>query len=60
MGSLYLCGDEESQCPKGVSPMAPRVAIVANLQANLVVELLVDRPGRAGRGVTAPGRRTRR
>jgi sulfur carrier protein ThiS adenylyltransferase len=43
MGSLYLCGDEESQCPKGISPMAPRVAIVANLQANLVVELLVDR-----------------
>jgi sulfur carrier protein ThiS adenylyltransferase len=43
MGSLYLCGDEASQCPKGVSPMAPRVAIVANLQANLVVELLVDR-----------------
>jgi sulfur carrier protein ThiS adenylyltransferase len=45
MGSLYLCGDEESRCPKGISPMAPRVAIVANLQANLVVELLVDRKG---------------
>jgi len=49
MGTLYVCGDEESQCPKGVSPMAPRVAIVANLQANLVVELLV---GRARRGPT--------
>ena len=53
MGSLYVCGDEESQCPKGVSPMAPRVAIVANLQANLVVELLVDRKARRspGRGM---------
>jgi sulfur carrier protein ThiS adenylyltransferase len=43
MGSLYVCGDGESQCPEGISPMAPRVGIVANLQANLVVELLVKR-----------------
>jgi sulfur carrier protein ThiS adenylyltransferase len=43
MGSLYLCGDEESESPKGITPMAPRAGIVANLQANLVVELLVDR-----------------
>lgn len=50
MGSLYVCGDEESQCPKGISPMAPRVAIVANLQANLVVELLVDRKRRPAPG----------
>jgi sulfur carrier protein ThiS adenylyltransferase len=49
MGSLYLCGDEESECPKGISPMAPRVAIVANLQANTVVELLVNRKGRRTR-----------
>lgn len=46
MGDLYICGDEESQCPEGVSPMAPRVAIVANLQANLVVALLVKRSRR--------------
>jgi sulfur carrier protein ThiS adenylyltransferase len=50
MGSLYLCGDEESQCPPGISPMAPRVAIVANLQANLVVELLVNGKGRRAHG----------
>lgn len=50
MGNLYICGDEESQCPKGISPMAPRVAIVANLQANLVVELLVNRKGRPAPG----------
>jgi sulfur carrier protein ThiS adenylyltransferase len=55
MGSLYLCGDEESECPKGISPMAPRVAIVANLQANLVVELLVNR-----REMSAPRSRPHR
>ena len=41
MGNLYVCGDGQSQCPTGISPMAPRVAIVANMQANLAVELLV-------------------
>ena len=46
MGNLYICGDESSQCPKGVSPMAPRVALVAAMQANLVVELLVKMKGR--------------
>lgn len=51
MGDLYVCGDEESQCPEGVSPMAPRVAIVANLQANLVVALLVKKLGRKAKHV---------
>jgi sulfur carrier protein ThiS adenylyltransferase len=51
MGDLYVCGDEESQCPEGVSPMAPRVAIVANLQANLVVALLVKKRGRKAKHV---------
>lgn len=46
LGNLYICGDEESQCPKGVSPMAPRVALVAAMQANLVVELLIKMRGR--------------
>ena len=50
MGDLYVCGDEESQCPEGVSPMAPRVAAVANLQANLVVALLVKRRKRDVQG----------
>jgi len=50
MGNLYICGDEESQCPKGVSPMAPRVALVAAMQANLVVELLVKMRGRHVQG----------
>ncbi len=46
LGRLYICGDEESQPEPGISPMAPRVAAVANLQANLVVELLVKKGGR--------------
>jgi sulfur carrier protein ThiS adenylyltransferase len=45
MGNLYICGDEESQTVKGVSPMAPRVALVAAMQANLVVELLMKMRG---------------
>ena len=50
LGNLYICGDESSQCPKGVSPMAPRVALVAAMQANQVVELLVKmKTGRPGR-----------
>ena len=46
MGSLYICGDGESQCPPGVSPMAPRVALVAAMQANLAVELLMKIKGK--------------
>lgn len=46
LGNLFVCGDQES-CPEpGVSPMAPRVGIVAAMQANLVVELLVKREGK--------------
>lgn len=50
LGNLYICGDETSQCPKGISPMAPRVALVAAMQANLVVELLVKMRGRHVQG----------
>jgi len=50
LGNLYICGDESSQCPKGISPMAPRVALVAAMQANLVVELLVKMKGRHVQG----------
>jgi sulfur carrier protein ThiS adenylyltransferase len=50
LGNLYICGDEESQSPKGISPMAPRVALVAAMQANLVVELLIKLRGRHVQG----------
>ena len=39
--NLYICGDEETDLQAGISPMAPRVAIVANMQANLVLEILL-------------------
>lgn len=42
LGNLYLCGDETDDCDVTHLPMAPRVAIVANMQANLAIELLVD------------------
>jgi sulfur carrier protein ThiS adenylyltransferase len=41
VGQLYICGDESSECDVCTAPMAPRVNIVANMQANLAVELLV-------------------
>ncbi len=43
IGNLYVCGDEETEVNEGLSPMAPRVGIVANMQANLALELLVTR-----------------
>ncbi len=45
VGSLYICGDEETDLRKGVSPLAPRVGIVACMQANLAIELLVRAAG---------------
>jgi len=41
MGSLYLCGDGESSEKKGLC--SARVAIVANMQSGLAIELLVDK-----------------
>lgn len=39
--SLYVCGDETSEVTDDLPPLAPRVGIVAALQANTVVELLM-------------------
>lgn len=46
MGALYVCGDGCTEPAPGLSPMAPRVALVAAMQANLAVELLVKMKGR--------------
>jgi sulfur carrier protein ThiS adenylyltransferase len=43
MGNLHICGDEARECTPEQAPMAPRVAIVAGMQANLAIELLVTR-----------------
>jgi len=41
LDNLYICGDEITKLKNNISPMAPRVGIVANMQANLVLELLL-------------------
>ena len=39
--TLYVCGDESSEVSEDLPPLAPRVGIVANMQANIVVEILM-------------------
>ncbi|MEI6682649.1 MAG: sulfur carrier protein ThiS adenylyltransferase ThiF [Bacteroidota bacterium] len=39
--NLYICGDEVSEIDPGLPPIAPRVGMVANMQANVVLELLL-------------------
>jgi sulfur carrier protein ThiS adenylyltransferase len=41
--TLYVCGDECSEASEDLPPLAPRVGIVANMQANVVIELLMNR-----------------
>lgn len=40
---LIVCGDELSEVSDDNPPLAPRVGIVANMQANAVVEILMDK-----------------
>ena len=40
--NLYICGDEQSEISEDNPPLAPRVGIVANMQANLVLEILLN------------------
>jgi sulfur carrier protein ThiS adenylyltransferase len=39
--TLYICGDESSEVSDNLPPMAPRVGMVANMQANVVIEILM-------------------
>ncbi|MBS0011182.1 MAG: sulfur carrier protein ThiS adenylyltransferase ThiF [Bacteroidales bacterium] len=41
--NLIVCGDEESEISESLPPLAPRVGIVANMQANAVVDILMKR-----------------
>jgi len=41
-GNLYICGDEVSEIGPDLPPIAPRVGIVANMQANVVLEILLN------------------
>jgi sulfur carrier protein ThiS adenylyltransferase len=40
---LYVCGDESTEVSDDLPPMAPRVGIVANMQANAVIEILMKK-----------------
>jgi sulfur carrier protein ThiS adenylyltransferase len=41
--NLYICGDEKSEIAEEMPPLAPRVGIVANMQANTVMEILLNK-----------------
>ena len=40
-GDIYICGDEVSEISPEMPPLAPRVGIVSNMQANVVLEILL-------------------
>jgi sulfur carrier protein ThiS adenylyltransferase len=40
--NFYICGDEECELEAGITPFAPKVGIVANMQANQALELLIN------------------
>jgi sulfur carrier protein ThiS adenylyltransferase len=40
--TLFVCGDESSEVSEDIPPMAPRVGMVANMQANVVIEVLMS------------------
>lgn len=39
--NVYICGDESKEVSPELPPLAPRVGIVANMQANTVLEILL-------------------
>jgi len=41
--NLYICGDERAETSTQNPPLAPRVGIVANMQANTVLEILLNK-----------------
>lgn len=40
--NLYICGDEVSEISNEQPPIAPKVAIVANMQADKAIEILLN------------------
>ena len=42
LGSLFICGDEISEVSADLPPLAPRVGIVAAMQANQALEIILD------------------
>jgi sulfur carrier protein ThiS adenylyltransferase len=41
--TLFICGDESTVAGDDLPPMAPRVGMVANMQANTVIEILMKK-----------------
>ena len=39
---LFICGDDTMEVSDDLPPLAPRVGIVANMQANQVLEILLS------------------
>jgi sulfur carrier protein ThiS adenylyltransferase len=39
--NMFICGDEVSEIGPDLPPIAPRVGMVANMQANVVLEILL-------------------
>ena len=42
LGNLFICGDEISEVSEETPPLAPRVGAVAAMQANQVLEIVMD------------------
>ncbi|MDD8013902.1 MAG: hypothetical protein PHX05_10525, partial [Acidobacteriota bacterium] len=42
LGNLFICGDEISEVSEEMPPLAPRVGIVACMQANQALEIVLD------------------
>jgi sulfur carrier protein ThiS adenylyltransferase len=42
LGNLFICGDEASEVSAELPPLAPRVGIVAAMQANQALEIIID------------------
>jgi len=40
---IYICGDQRNEVSEEFPPLAPRVSIVANMQANQVLEILLGK-----------------
>jgi sulfur carrier protein ThiS adenylyltransferase len=41
-GNLYICGDCETEISPSMPPMSPRVGICASMQANVVMNILLE------------------
>ncbi|MFA5814008.1 MAG: sulfur carrier protein ThiS adenylyltransferase ThiF [Bacteroidales bacterium] len=41
-GNLYICGDESAEIGPEMPPLAPRVGMVANMMANVGIDLLLN------------------